>query len=605
MSELNEPFDWVELDFTGGLWTVGDYVVPPKGAAVMQDCYPLPTGGLRAWTKPTTHSRAGISDKHHPLAIFSRGGISLRSGAPGAGTDFYLMTARADLNQAFLWRWDKSDDVTPPTQWELLRSFATGAGKPGRTEFAIFQPTGSGLAVYLTFGQNGSPDEGLWKIDYATGTLTQKKAAPAPRALVAHQDRLLFGEFASGGTRLWFTNPGSDTVGAANFLDVVPDLDLSANVFAVSFFGELLLGKRGAPLTLVQGDITDPTVRLMSSAHHPASFQGVAETDDGIVFAAVNDGYYVTRTGVEVQPYSAQLDSNKIVGKTALVGTLTNNAGSPVFASPFFITPTGHIQDVRSHSWFRTSEFGGGSLLRPRAHAMTFEKHVGEFEVHLATDEEDFEILVFSASESQMTRRHRYEYQSPLLRHPSGRRLAIREVQIPCRTFGVASRVTVIINGVSRRIDAIPAGRQVLRFPFMEENEYLDIYVIASSTNTVVEAPIIETIRLGTQAGHLLAPESPTTTGDTANTPPVFVSAGNQAIAVGVPFNLVVNANDADGDPLVYSALGLPTGATFTPATRTFSWTPTVGQVGTHVVTFNVTDNISGSDDMVIEITVA
>lgn len=55
--------------------------------------------------------------------------------------------------------------------------------------------------------------------------------------------------------------------------------------------------------------------------------------------------------------------------------------------------------------------------------------------------------------------------------------------------------------------------------------------------------------------------------------------------------NFTVTAIDPNGDPLTYAATGLPAGATFTPATRTFDWTPTEVQgPGSYDVTFSVTD---------------
>lgn len=55
-----------------------------------------------------------------------------------------------------------------------------------------------------------------------------------------------------------------------------------------------------------------------------------------------------------------------------------------------------------------------------------------------------------------------------------------------------------------------------------------------------------------------------------------------------------MTASDIDvGQELTYSASGLPAGATFDPATRTFTWTPASEQVRTepYNVTFTVTDN--------------
>ncbi len=51
-------------------------------------------------------------------------------------------------------------------------------------------------------------------------------------------------------------------------------------------------------------------------------------------------------------------------------------------------------------------------------------------------------------------------------------------------------------------------------------------------------------------------------------------------------FNIV-----ATGDNLVYSATGVPAGASFNPGTHLFSWTPQSGQEGTYNVVFRVTDD--------------
>ena len=54
----------------------------------------------------------------------------------------------------------------------------------------------------------------------------------------------------------------------------------------------------------------------------------------------------------------------------------------------------------------------------------------------------------------------------------------------------------------------------------------------------------------------------------------------------------VVTASDSDGDNLVFSATNLPSGATFDPQIRTFSWIPTFNQSGNYEnIEFTVTDN--------------
>jgi len=79
-------------------------------------------------------------------------------------------------------------------------------------------------------------------------------------------------------------------------------------------------------------------------------------------------------------------------------------------------------------------------------------------------------------------------------------------------------------------------------------------------------------------------------TASSGNRAPVFQAIGDKAVAENATLTFTVGATDADGDTLTYSASGLPTGASFTPATRVFTWTPTNTQSGTHWVTFGVTD---------------
>ena len=78
------------------------------------------------------------------------------------------------------------------------------------------------------------------------------------------------------------------------------------------------------------------------------------------------------------------------------------------------------------------------------------------------------------------------------------------------------------------------------------------------------------------------------------NNPPVLSSPGNQSGTVGVAVSLVVAASDADGDPLTYSATGLPAGLAINTSTGRISGTPTAA--GTSTVTVAVSDGRGGSD---------
>ena len=67
---------------------------------------------------------------------------------------------------------------------------------------------------------------------------------------------------------------------------------------------------------------------------------------------------------------------------------------------------------------------------------------------------------------------------------------------------------------------------------------------------------------------------------------PTINCPGPQSGTVGFPLSFTVSGSDPDGDSLTFSATGLPSGASFTPATRTFAWIPGVNQSGVWIVTF-------------------
>ncbi len=74
------------------------------------------------------------------------------------------------------------------------------------------------------------------------------------------------------------------------------------------------------------------------------------------------------------------------------------------------------------------------------------------------------------------------------------------------------------------------------------------------------------------------------------NRPPVLTAIGSKTINVGTNLSFTLSATDPDGDSLTYSATGLPNGATFNAATRTFTWTPGNTQAGNYNVSFSVSD---------------
>jgi len=80
----------------------------------------------------------------------------------------------------------------------------------------------------------------------------------------------------------------------------------------------------------------------------------------------------------------------------------------------------------------------------------------------------------------------------------------------------------------------------------------------------------------------------------------ILETIGDKTINENQMLTITVNATDADGDTIEYSALQLPPGATFT---NPFVWTPTYDDEGTYEVIFVATDG-TFSDSETITITV-
>ncbi|MBN1506436.1 MAG: fibronectin type III domain-containing protein [Sedimentisphaerales bacterium] len=114
-------------------------------------------------------------------------------------------------------------------------------------------------------------------------------------------------------------------------------------------------------------------------------------------------------------------------------------------------------------------------------------------------------------------------------------------------------------------------------------------------------------VRTCTRAGIATSPLSnvvSATTAASGNHAPVMQAIGEQSVMENATLTFAVRATDADGDPLSYSARNVPAGASFDPATQTFTWTPTAAQRGTCCVTLLVSDgHVQVSQDVSIVVT--
>lgn len=86
--------------------------------------------------------------------------------------------------------------------------------------------------------------------------------------------------------------------------------------------------------------------------------------------------------------------------------------------------------------------------------------------------------------------------------------------------------------------------------------------------------------------------------------PPVLDPIGNKAINEGQLLQFIVTASDPAGGVIYLSAQNLPSGASFSQKTDTFSWRPTFQQSGVYNVIFTATDEENYSDSESVTIIV-
>ncbi len=106
--------------------------------------------------------------------------------------------------------------------------------------------------------------------------------------------------------------------------------------------------------------------------------------------------------------------------------------------------------------------------------------------------------------------------------------------------------------------------------------------------------------------GTLADSEVVAITVNNVNRAPVLAAIGAKTVNEGVNLNFGTSSSDPDGTSPAMTAVGLPTGATYTDnlnGTATFNWTPTFAQSGAYNVTFIASDGTL-ADSEVVAITV-
>ena len=98
-------------------------------------------------------------------------------------------------------------------------------------------------------------------------------------------------------------------------------------------------------------------------------------------------------------------------------------------------------------------------------------------------------------------------------------------------------------------------------------------------------------------------PGSPSSVPPPTNSPPTLSHIGNRSVDEGSTLSFSLSASDPEGDEVAFWASGLPSGASLSGAS--FSWTPGFFQAGSYTLTITASDGDGGSDAETLSITVA
>lgn len=489
-------------DFAPGLWEQADWLMPPSGAQEMTDCYPQPGGGLRAFFKGTDISASGIASAANERPI----GLYQKSGSGGETPDRWLMTYSTQTPGSYrpkLYRMKTSASETTWTQVFVtsgstqFKVATSDNNQPHKVPFRYFKLSAGTEYVLFSLQYVGASTEGpgLYRLAIAdssaavkaievTTSVTDATRPSGPLAI--HQARVMLGAGAPGDRLVW-SDAGTITFSAANFLDVEPNQEHAGFVaLHPNAPSDLLILKNGAPMVVLQGDISDPVAQQMIGGvtGGGSEKQDLGLSPDGLTFIA-RDGYVYRTNGASVDNLSQQLNGFSL--QTDFVGP-----GDTNFINEFTFAPNGYVYHWPTKSWFKQTRLAG---------ALHHVDHARRVIWGPVATGASFALREVSPFPGQ-TRLNTYSWKSAPLRSPDGRQLVIREVEIVAKSYDTSAQIAVTVNGTTVTKTLATAGRQDVSFGFNQRGDVLDVRVVPTAAGGSVEAPSIEAVRIKTRPGH-------------------------------------------------------------------------------------------------------
>ena len=119
----------------------------------------------------------------------------------------------------------------------------------------------------------------------------------------------------------------------------------------------------------------------------------------------------------------------------------------------------------------------------------------------------------------------------------------------------------------------------------------VDLGVLATGTHTVVIGAYNNQKTFNDETTEVFVDDVLITSESVTNFPPTLLNPGNQSNGEADVVNLAISANDPEGDPMTFSAIGLPGGLSIDVGSGVISGALTYDSSGMHNVTVSVSDS--------------
>jgi hypothetical protein len=494
---VNDHLTWTEVtNFAPGLWTDSLQEMPASAAQQMDNCYPYPGGGLRAFyaSSPNLLVNTGITAGKAGRGFI----INMAEDSTAPPTDrldaIYTVIVGSPTNSPPALQLYDMRVYKGETTWTNRQNFTDGSfNLSWQCQFVVDTvPVVPTVGFTIQPGGNAA-QSGVW---YQTAGSAPSQALGATAGyltLVAHQNRFV----SSFSATVLFTAPGSESfVGAGTILPVPNAPGNGIAWLAPISPSDLLGGTVGGHVFNIQGDLADPTVRILGRLQAGSFMQAPIFTPRGLVVLSNNDGAYFMDGSGNTTRFTSQIDQATF--KPSAIDSISS--GQPAFVKDFLFLPRGIVYDDVTQAFFRLPDLANCMLYDSdrtwRLSQTNAPRLIGVTDTANVT----FPGVTFGSA-----RATDFTWKSAPLHDPSGRQVEMREVQLIVRSYEASAQLTVTVNGTARTVTLGAAGRYNPRFLFAEIATQLDVTVRSVGGAGSTEAPSVESVRVGSRSRHLIA----------------------------------------------------------------------------------------------------